>query len=326
MSSRKRLVVLLVLVLALVVTGCKSQPKNKEIEEELTEQVKEEKKEKLVKEYEAALATANKELPSYVKFVDKHIAEADKDMSNRMMLDLEDKLKVSSNRVRNNVVKLDKDKEILGLGAKDIFFPESKIGSLKNKDLKDYVGKLYKSYYKIMYYQDDIYLVVDYDKLLRNDKYMSEDLISYMSLKADQINNPVIIDGELKISYSELRDRLIKTEEHLLDFEDLSSSEDVLMFYRDTLIIYLRGTDKTPIYEGEEELKDGVKIYGSLRPDLLRSFEDTAAKKDKVTAHIVGKYLEYLRENQLKVSSETEVEILSLVNEATNILESEKGN
>src|SRR5699024_8946045 len=117
------------------------------------------------------------------------------------------------------------------------------------------------------------------------------------------------------ISYEDLGDRLLKTEEYIQKYSEGQKYEEMLKMYRTKLNIYLDGQDNSPIYDYETN-----KIY----EDVLKSYERIANTEEEVTGFIVRRHLNLIEDNDYIVDQAIEENVLSLVNESLSLLETTK--
>ena len=318
-SNIKR-ILLIAVVLVIGLSGCKK--KKPEIQEpvkepnEVTEDIVEEEvdKEEIMKDFNNLVESESKP-DKIVSFIDKEIAKLTNIEGDQMISQLERSLRESIGTVGYNIAKLDVDGELISLGGSELFFPEERVNDIKNARLQKEVEKTLASNYKLINLEGDFYPIIDYEKLQKYKENISPELKDYLAVRAMDSNMPVATDIGLDISFDELAGRILKTEDYLQKYSGGQRQEEMLRNYKEKLQIYLLGMDNSLISDPET---------GKIHDEVLESYKKTANTKDKVTAHIVRKYLNSIEENEYIIDESITENILSLVNESISLLEETK--
>ena len=313
-------ILLIAVVLVIGLSGCKK--KKPEIQEpvkepnESTEDIGQEEvdKEEIMKEFNNLVDSKN-EPDKIVTFIDKEIGKLTNIEADQMIIQLENSLEKSLDSVLDNIIKLDEDDELINLGGSELFFPKDKVKDIKNDELRKEVEKALGNKLKLINLEGNFYPIIDYEKLQKYNSNISPELKDYLAVRTMDSNMPVAIDGGLYISFDELAERILKTEDYLQKYSGGKKQEEMLKNYRDKLEIYLLGMDNSSISDFET---------GKIYDEVLESYKKTANTKDKITAYIVRKYLNSIEENEYIIDESITRNILSLVNESISLLEETK--
>ena len=311
-------IVLIILGLFIILSGCsKKKPIEKEPVKEPVENVedvdKEEiNKDKVMKEFDDIAVKSD--INKMVLFIDGKISKLSTIEGDKMISDLEKNLNKGLDSAKDKLSKLDISGELIQI-SNELFFPEDKIKDIKDDKLRTEVEMLFNNKYKLLNLEGEYYPVVDYEKLKKYNDNISPELKDYIAIKALDSNNPVAIDGGLYITHNDLSDRILKIEEFLQKYSGGQRYEEMLKQYRNKLSIYMTGIPNTPIAD-----RDTNKI----NDDVLNSYKKTSETKDSVTAFIMRKYINSIKENEYIINDIVEGNALSLINESISLLEANK--
>ncbi|MDR7855419.1 hypothetical protein [Tissierella sp.] len=313
-------IICIMLVLVIALSGCKKKNDDtgkpgkdpiQSIDEQGEDKVD---VEKVMKEFDKMIK--NKDEPNkIVAFINENIKNLSQIEGDRMVLDLEIILEDSTSSLTDKLFEIDTKGELMTIGGTELFFPEGKVKDIQDEKLRDHVTKLLASNYKLINLEGSFYPIRDYEKMKQYNNYISDEIKDYIAIKALDSDKPVAIDAGLVISYDELADRILKTENYIQKYSEGKKYEEMLRSYRTKLDIYLNGLDNTPIADYESK-----KIY----KDVVDSYEKTINTKDSVTAFVVSKYLDVIEENKYIIDKSVTDNVLSLVNEALSLLEASK--
>lgn len=306
----------IITVLIIVLSGCKkkapqTQEPVKEMDEPTEEVVGEEvDKEEVMKDFNNLVESKN-EPDKIVTFMDKEIGKLSDIEGDQMVSKLERSLERSLESVTDKIINLDPEGELIEIGGSELFFPEDKVKDIKNDELRKEIEKALNSKYKLINLEGAFYPIIDYEKLQGYNDNISPELKDYLAIKAMDSKMPVAIDAGLYISFDELSQRILKTEEYLQKYSGGQRHEEMLESYKQKLEIYLLGLPNTDVSDYET---------GKIKEDVLESYKDTANTKDKVTAHIVRKYLKSIEENEYIIDESITENIVALVSESISLL------
>jgi len=260
----------------------------------------------LMEEYKKISNKKEVDLGEITDFINENIDHVGVENADILIYSLEDKLNEKADKNLKSLVDKDKDGDLARILNGKMFLGEEELKELKNKDLKAEIEDLYNLNYKIFREDENLKLIIDYSKFLNFTGKISEDLDEYLNIKSKLINIPTVYEDRLNISYKDLENRLLKIEDYIVHYPESKRYEDILRAYRENLVDYLKGTNKTPIVNQE----------GLLDKEALTSYRELAKNKESITAQLIRKYL-----TNLKPDENFEVRILSLVNEALSTIE-----
>ena len=142
--------------------------------------------------------------------------------------------------------------------------------------------------YKLVNLEGSFYPIVDYARLQEYNNYVTDEWKEYIAVRAMDSNVPPFVDGALVISYDDLANRLLKTENYLNKYLDSSRQDVMLDSYHNKINIYLKGVDNTPIADHASKI-----IYD----DVLDSYVNTSHNEGYLTADILRRYVNVIEEN-----------------------------
>lgn len=307
----------LVLTLALILSGCKKKedlntpmvkppvenPKDDVVVED------EEDEDTLIKDFTDILSKEEPE--KTVAFIDSNLDKLS-ELDGDIMIDgLERQLEDGLNSTSNRIWELDEDDELLEIGEYNFEFSENKISEIKNADLKEEVEKTYNNNYKLVNIEGEFYPIIDYAKLQKYNEYLTAEWIDYLNIMAMDSNNVVASDGGLVISYDDLAKRLLVAENYLNSYIDGQRQEKMLGIYENKIWIYLKGLPNTPIYDWDTKI---------IEPEVLASYEKTANVENYLTANIVFRYLEMIKNSNNIIDDNILNEADKLIKEVMEML------
>lgn len=271
--------------------------------------------EKVMKEFENQLKS--KDLNKVIDYINNNIEKLSTIEGDRMILELEELLEASLERLSSEILNLTEDEydELMELKGNELFFPKSKVKDISNEKVREKIDNLFNNYYKLINIEGMFEPIIDYEALKKYNNHISDEIKDYIKIKANNSNEPMAIDGALRISYEELGQRILEVEEYIKKYFEGQKYEEVLGLYRTWLGLYLNGLPNTPIEDFENKI---------IRKEVYDSFKKTAKVKDSATAFVVNKYLEIIDENRGIIDDSVRDQVLSLVNEALYLLEASK--
>lgn len=310
---------LVVLVLILTLSGCKK--KNQDIidpvnnpAEDTEDIVNEDKtREEIMEEFIALIN--NKALDLVVDYVDRNIKNLSSIEGDKMVLNLQAKLEGSIDPLTEETSFKDFDGELMDLAGTELFFPKDKVKDIKDENLRKRIEKLFNNKYKLINMEGQFYPIVDYEAFKAYNPYVSDEIKDYIALRAEMSNEPMAIDGGLRLSYDGLADRIIKAESHIKKYSQGQKYEEVLGYYKNWLGLYLTGLPNTPIENHQTK-----KIY----EDVLESYRKVSKVKDYSTSFVVKKYIDIIEKNNEIINQSIKDKGLELVEEAISLLKTSK--
>lgn len=254
---------------------------------------------------------SNNEPDKIIAFIDVNLdklAELDGDI---MIDGLEKQLEKHLENTTDMIFDLDKENELLAIGNESFEFPEDKVSQIKNKELKAEVEKAYNNMYKLVNIEGQLYPIIDYSKLQKYNDYLTDEWKDYLNIMAMDSKSVPLVDGALRISFDELSNRLLVTENYLNSYVDGQRQKEVLALYENKIGVYLKGVPNTPIADFDSKI---------ISPEVLASYEKTANVENYMTSHIVFKYLEFIKGNQNIIDEKVLEEADILIKEVMEVL------
>ncbi len=313
---------ILILIIVIATVGCKKKneddlttPSNNPIDNVGDVADKADNPDKIMKDFENQLKT--KDLNNVIDFINNNIGKLTSIEGDKMILELESLLESSLESFRNEILNLTEDQfnELMELKGDELFFPKSKVEDISNEELGELINNIFNSNYKLINIEGMFEPIIDYEALKKYNKNISDEIKDYIKIKANNSNEPMAIDGGLRISYDDLGERILEVEEYVKKYYEGHRYEEVLGLYRTWLGLYLNGLPNTPIKDYENSI---------IRKEVYESYKKTAKTKDSITAFVVDKYIDIIDENKGKIDDRVKGEVLSLVNEALSLLEASK--
>ncbi len=193
-----------------------------------------------------------------------------------------------------------------------LFFDVEKIEEIKNENLKQLVERIIEGKFKLINMEGAYYPIIDYEGLKVYGDYISEEMNDYLDLKSMESNMPVILDGGITISFDELAERLIKTENYILKYPDGQKYEEVLRLYGIYLKFYFEGSPNTLIYDYESKI---------IKDEVLASYERLKNMEETVISQVVSKYIDIIMENDNIIDESVLSKVTELHSQAVAALE-----
>lgn len=319
---KKRLLIpifILTLVSVVLFNGCKKDPP--EVDPEPTpppnhgevEEVEDDKKAKIMEDFDKKVEEND---PLRIKeYIDENIGKLSQLEGNEMMDAYEKSLVDNLDAARDRLIDVDKDKELIEIASDKFFFPVDKVREIKNEDLKKEVTTLLDSNYKLINLEGNFYPIVDYEALQDYNNNVTDEWKEYLAVQAMDSKNLPFADGALRISFDDLSNRIIKTENYLNKYMDSDRQEEMKDSYHNKITIYLKGVDNTPIAD-----RDTKEIFD----EVLDSYRSTSYQEGYITANILYRYVEAIETNNNIIDEKILQLADNLISEAVEILTEHK--
>lgn len=288
----KLLMLLLIVVFALFLAACTQDPPAESGEAEVNQEVEQD--ENTVMNDFRDLTDANNPL-EIKEFIDENIENVSQEEAGEMVSALERSLINNLAAQADRIFTLDEENELMEIGSVDFFFDEEKIDEIENDELREEVELTFDSGYKLINVEGNYNPIVDYAKLQKYNDYVSQEWIDYLEVRAMDSEAPPFVDAALMLDYDELAERVLKTEEYLVNYTNGSRYDEMLDIYDNKLTIYLTGIPNTQIYD-----YDTNEIYNSA----YNSFVKTSEIEGSTTADITSRYIEAIDENNRIIDSD----------------------
>lgn len=293
-----------------------------------TETIVENDEEKIMGDFKNIVESDNEPF-TLVKYVDENIDKVSTEYAVEMIRNLEEVQEKYIERYTGQLFMEENQMELLSLSEVNrsaidgtevniedlLFFDNSKVEEIKNGNLKELVDRIIQGKFKLINMEGAFYPIIDYEALKIYNDYIAEDMKEYIDLKSMESNMPTILDAAIMISYDELAERLIKTENYISKYPDNMRYEEILRIYGLYLKFYLEGSSNTPIYDYEtKEIK--VEIFSSY--NKVKDMDET------VTSKVISKYIDIIEENQKIIDENVLSKVTELYNEAIATLEEQQ--
>ena len=309
---------ILVLMLMLVLVGCKKdievvEPTTPPVEQPVIE-VDENEKEVIMNEFNDLIGD-NKEPDIMISYINENISKLSQIEGDKMIDALEISMLDYLETLTNKIFATDKDGELMKIAGLESYFPEDKIGEIKNAELKDEVTKTFDNMYKLVNLEGEFYPIIDYSKLKDYDNNISDEWKEYIAIRAMDSDDIPFSDGGIRITFKDLADRILKTENFLNSYIDGNRQDELLNLYENKLIAYMKGLPNTPISDPQNN---------RLISEVLASYKETANMEGYVTANMVYQYLEVIEANESVIDDKVLSKADGFIAEAVSILKEYK--
>lgn len=288
------------LIIILVVTGCREEKEiedanaeivNNNLEENLKKDKNDgekEENENIIEEFREFL----KDPPDpydLIKYIDRNIDRLSPIDGDEMMDNLEKNLKANRINYENRIFDLDKEDELMEISGEEVDFDKTKIDNIKNEELRKVVVELYSSMYKLQSVEGSFYPIIDYGKLKTYKNHITEEWKDYLMIKSMDSDNRTMSDGSLNISFDQLADRILKTENYLNSYIDGQRQEEMLENYSQKIHVYMKGLPNTAIAD-----RNTFEVY----EEVLDSYKKTGNNEGYITSHIIYEYFQAIKGNE----------------------------
>lgn len=279
--------------------------------------------EKIIKDFKTMVKSDNEPFV-LVKFIDENIDKVKTENATEMIRELEEVQEGYIERYTEQLFMEEHQMELLTLSEVQhseakiedyLFFDNSKIEEIKNGNLKELVNNIMEGKYKLINMEGAFYPIIDYEALKIYNDNISDEMKEYIDLKSMDSNMPTILDAGLVISFDQLAERLVKTENYILKYPNSIKYEETLRLYGVYLKFYLEGSSNTPIYDYESK---------KIKDEVLSSYKKVRNMDETVTSKVVSKYIDIIGENQNIIDENVLSRVTELHSEAIATLEDQK--
>lgn len=279
--------------------------------------------EKIMKDFKTMVKSDNEPFV-LVKFIDENIDKVKTENATEMIRELEEVQEGYIERYTEQLFMEEHQMELLTLSEVQhseakiedyLFFDNSKIEEIKNGNLKELVNNIMEGKYKLINMEGAFYPIIDYEALKIYNDNISDEMKEYIDLKSMDSNMPTILDAGLVISFDQLAERLVKTENYILKYPNSIKYEETLRLYGVYLKFYLEGSSNTPIYDYESK---------KIKDEVLSSYKKVRNMDETVTSKVVSKYIDIIGENQNIIDENVLSRVTELHSEAIATLEDQK--
>lgn len=294
------ILLLLIIIFILGFSGCSSSLKEDDpgkvpVEDPVeTEDSEDRAKDEEIME-ELKLIEKNSPTPDIlIKFIDEYIDKVSTENADKIIDALLSSLEANKKTYEDRIFELDKNNELMAVGGLEEEFKERNIDEIENEKLRIEVDYLYSNIYKLINLEGAFYPIIDYNDLKDYDPFISEELKTYIDIKALESNDKSMADAGLTISFDELAERLFQAEDYLKAPWEGQRRDDILEDYKYKIEAYLKGLPNTPIMDYESK---------KINNEVLESYKDTASKEYEISTR-VKEYLQIIETNENIIDEE----------------------
>lgn len=258
--------------------------------------------------YDAFLELINNgQKPSeIIKFIDREIKNVTDTTADNMVLALEEVQNIYEGYYQQKIF----DSEFIEKIGWDFTNNQEIVDKAKGTGLEELVREIANGGYKFISREGTVYPVVDYSFLKKYSDFVSDKVAGYISIKSQQSDNPVAIDGALAVSWADLEERLLELEDYMEKHSDFPLIEQLDSIYYNYMVLYLAGADNTPAYSYDtKKYKDEV---------LKKIIEMTKAHEDTKTADIANDFLDIIKKDNYTFTNNAEKFINNLREKSFN--------
>lgn len=244
-------------------------------------------------------------------FINKNMEKLSEIEVDEMVSKLMIKTEEGIDNVRQKIQDIDVDNELNETFDGELYLSQDQIDRLDNDELREELIRLQSENYRLINLEGEYYPAVNYEGFKKYEEHVSDELREYIDLKTRDADKPVALDAAIYISYDELADRIVATENYIKQYGEGDRYGEAINMYRNKLSMYLLGLPNTPITESDSD---------KIRADLMESYKETALIKDSSTGFIVGKYINLIDQNQGIIDDEILAQGQMLIEEATELI------
>ena len=158
------------------------------------------------------------------------------------------------------------------------------INKISEGDLKDLLAELFDGGYKLISLEGSYYPFIDHGFFKRYYDFVSMEFKDYYEITASESDNIYSMDAGLVISWDEIAERLIDSEDYLINYpSDSIRKVEISRLYMNYLSAYLYGQNNTPSrdYMTNRVLEEVVSSYR----EIVKKYQQT------ITGGIISDYL-----------------------------------
>ncbi|MFX3636903.1 MAG: hypothetical protein ACE3L7_29885 [Candidatus Pristimantibacillus sp.] len=245
----------------------------------------------LVEQYRTTVSHA-KETGEIISFLNENLAKAGEKNADIMIRELNVFYDADLERTQDAFFQPKVQESLMALPWP---ITSANAGSIEDDEIKQLVVTKLSGGYKLVEVEGSIYPIVDYEMQKKmSSNYLSEPLNQYITLKALESNEMSAKDGGLVISWDELANRAVMSENFVKRYPDSPEWEEVKQTYLQRyLSIYLIGLNNTPVFDYET-----YKLSSEVRSSYERLI---SLHPDTVTAKMAQRFLDVLAETKGQV-------------------------
>lgn len=232
-----------------------------------------------------------------IDFMDKNMDSVTKEHGARMILRLEEKQKEYLQYLEQILYTEEVQEKFREEDdfSKDISNPEE----LTDPYLRELVADMNRSGFKIERAEGSYFPIIDYAFFEKYSKYVTAEIRQYLRLMQAESDRASMADGALAVTWEELMQRALDSEDFLTDYPESKKKEEVATLFDRYRNALLNGLPNTPIfdYTGDNMLKAEVR---SVFENALEKGRESQLLKDLVD------FLGVLEESDYRLTEEVE--------------------
>lgn len=294
--NKIRITVVLSLLMTMLIAGCgnskeltvQEPPKQEAVQGDETKPNQGDQGKEIDKEFELLTAQA-KEAREVIAFLDSNLPKVDVTTADKLFVALDsfyERYLPSLNDNFNTMLEQPGTAEKMN----EVGYPID-INNIKNDDtLKKWLLDQTEAHFALDNTEGMFFWKVDYVALQKKyDPYLSEDLKSYLALRAAQFGKRFVEDASLTISREELGERILAAEHYLTQYPMGLKRAEVKVMYSEYMNHYITNYRYDAIDDKTMKLVPAVK----------KSYEQLVKQHPKTkTAELVQEYLNLINENK----------------------------
>lgn len=295
-----KLTLISLLILVVLITGCKKVEEDIEVDNEadpIVEVETPEDPDKIMKEF-YQMINGEETTKNVTRFVINSIENLETKNADTMILDYEGYLIQDLNILLRQYENANSNPELSKIYDSGI---KENMANLKDVDLKELLNKTLDSGYLLLKGGGYIYPEIDYSEILKHRKYITSNVVDYLEIMDVETKNRFTYGGEIGIPLEELLNRVRNTENYLVSNEGSKSSNKIYKLYQDYMdgVILGAGNPYVLANEGTSIIKD--KVLNEYKTLISNN-------KDSKTAEVLQEYINILENNDNDMDAQEVIE------------------
>jgi len=170
-------------------------------------------------------------------------------------------------------------------------FIKENLSKIKDESLRADMGKVLDGGFKFVNLEGSFYPIIDFEFLKKYSGNLNNDYNDYINLRAEESNNIYSRDAALMISWDELAERMIGSENYLVKYpQDSPRKVEAGRLFLGYFSAYIYGQDNTPTRDYSTNV---------VLDEVIQSYKKTIAENpDSKAATIISDLLSRLEKNK----------------------------
>ncbi|MCY6355572.1 hypothetical protein [Clostridium sp. ZS2-4] len=259
--------------------------------------------EQIMNEFNKLINTKDISEQEIIKFVDHNIKNISSDNASKLVLGIEEVQNKNYEKRINSFFEGNIQTKISKAFAYknniDILDTMKGLDNVKDYELKKYLSEIIQCGYKIISSEGQYYPIQNYEYLKKYNNYITYDIKEYINIKSLDSAHPSTSDAAIIISWDEIFQRALKSENFLKKYPFSHKFEDIKQHYLFYAATYLYGTNNSPSFD---------YINNKLSNDILESYRTVSSNKSLKgdLVEITKNYLDILKKYNYKLTDEVE--------------------